>query len=261
MTRRRTAATKAAPHQASGGLWTMYRADCVEFLQGFGAVDHCITDPPYEAEAHTKARRSSRGAKPTALGIPFAQMDEATRAALAVYCAKNVERWTLTFCQAEAVALWAAVFGASYRRACVWVKPAGPGCAPQFTGDRPGMGHESIACAHGSAPMRWNGGGRNGVFTHQNNDASSGGFITAKPLPLMLELVRLFTDPNDLVLDPFAGSGSTGVACVRLGRRFVGIEREPRYFDLACERLRAEEQGLTLQAARAGQVPMFAGVR
>lgn len=44
----------------------------------------------------------------------------------------------------------------------------------------------------------------------------------------------------DLVLDPFMGSGTTGVACVRTGRKFIGIEIEPRYFDIACRRIEAE---------------------
>lgn len=44
--------------------------------------------------------------------------------------------------------------------------------------------------------------------------------------------------PNcELVLDPFMGSGTTGVACVNLGRKFIGIEREPTYFDIACRRI------------------------
>lgn len=70
-------------------------------------------------------------------------------------------------------------------------------------------------------------------------------------------LVSLFTDPGETILDPFAGSGTTGVACLRLGRRFIGIERDEKYFKLACDRLRAEEQSSTLQALRAGQESLF----
>lgn len=44
----------------------------------------------------------------------------------------------------------------------------------------------------------------------------------------------------ETVADPFMGSGTTGVACVRLGRKFIGIEKEPRYFDIACKRIEAE---------------------
>jgi DNA modification methylase len=82
---------------------------------------------------------------------------------------------------------------------------------------------------------------------------------TPKPLPLMLDLVSDFTDAEETILDAFAGSGTTGVASIRLGRRFIGIEKDPTYFALACERLRAEEAGTTVQAARAGQAALFGG--
>jgi DNA modification methylase len=58
-----------------------------------------------------------------------------------------------------------------------------------------------------------------------------------KPLPLMRWLVKLVTPPGGVVLDPFSGSGSTGVAAVLEGRQFLGIEREGRFVDIACARL------------------------
>lgn len=61
---------------------------------------------------------------------------------------------------------------------------------------------------------------------------------TEKPVPVMAEYVRNSSDRGDVVLDPFMGSGSTGVAAVQLGRKFVGIELDPAYFDMACERIR-----------------------
>jgi site-specific DNA-methyltransferase (adenine-specific) len=60
---------------------------------------------------------------------------------------------------------------------------------------------------------------------------------TVKPLALMRWLVRLITPPDGLVLDPFAGSGSTGIAAVMEDRIFLGIEREGDYVDVACARL------------------------
>ena len=60
---------------------------------------------------------------------------------------------------------------------------------------------------------------------------------TVKPLSLMRWLVVLVTPPGGVVLDPFAGSGSTGAAALLEGRRFLGIEREPKYVDIACARL------------------------
>jgi site-specific DNA-methyltransferase (adenine-specific) len=73
----------------------------------------------------------------------------------------------------------------------------------------------------------------------------------------MMELVDLFTDPGDLVLDPFAGSGTTGEACLRSGRRFLGCELDETYHATACARLKAAEQGLSLRDARAGQLSLL----
>jgi len=60
-----------------------------------------------------------------------------------------------------------------------------------------------------------------------------------KPVALFEYLVATYTNPGDTVIDPFMGSGTTGVACMRLGRRFIGIERDPAYFVLATERINA----------------------
>jgi site-specific DNA-methyltransferase (adenine-specific) len=62
---------------------------------------------------------------------------------------------------------------------------------------------------------------------------------TVKSTKLMSYLVRLITPPGGTVLDPFAGSGSTGVAALEEGMDFVGIERDPEYFAIAQERLGA----------------------
>jgi len=62
---------------------------------------------------------------------------------------------------------------------------------------------------------------------------------TVKPLALMRYLCRLITPPGGLILDPFAGSGSTGVAAIRRGVRFVGVEREPEYVEIANRRIDA----------------------
>ena len=50
-------------------------------------------------------------------------------------------------------------------------------------------------------------------------------------------LVSLASDIRETILDPFMGSGTTGVACIKLGRKFIGIEIEPKYFDIACRRI------------------------
>ena len=65
---------------------------------------------------------------------------------------------------------------------------------------------------------------------------------TQKPVPLLEYLIRTYTDPGDVVLDFTMGSGSTGVAAANTGRRFIGIEREPEYFDIACRRIEAAQR-------------------
>ncbi len=70
------------------------------------------------------------------------------------------------------------------------------------------------------------------------------GHPSQKPIRLILELIEACSDGT--VFDPFMGSGTTGVACVRLGRKFIGCEIEPRYFDIACKRIQAEYDKLAL---------------
>ena len=67
---------------------------------------------------------------------------------------------------------------------------------------------------------------------------------TQKPISLIARWVQSFSDHGETILDPFMGSGTTGVVCSNLGRKFIGIEIEPRYFDMACQRIdQAQRQG------------------
>ncbi len=189
--------------------------------------------------------------------LSFEPITEFGRREAAAHIARLTRRWVMAFCRVEAAMRWRDALvdgGATYRRTGVWVKPD---AMPQFSGDRPGMGYESIVFAHRPGRSTWNGGGRVAVFTHNKNSGGAHDHETQKPLPLMIELVELFTNPGEVVLDPFAGSGTTGVACLRLGRRCILIERDAKYAALARERMIAESQGLTLRDARAGQRPLF----
>lgn len=60
---------------------------------------------------------------------------------------------------------------------------------------------------------------------------------TQKPVEVMKWCIEHLPEPNRTILDPFMGSGTTGVACAKLGRKFIGIEIEPKYFDIACKRI------------------------
>lgn len=240
--------------------WDLRLGSCLDPVNGLASladksIDVCITDPPYEAEAHTKGRRTKvagwrqASARGEAAGVAqeaplaFAAITQAERERVSSELVRVSRRWILVFCQVEAAMLWRAALeapGAEYIRTMVWTKP---NAQPQFTGDRPGHGYESIVVAHRPGRKRWNGGGRLGVFDRCTVASAheSVPHQTAKPLPLMCELVELFSDPDDLVLDPFAGSGTTGVACNQLSRRFIGWEISPDYHAIALRRLRGDE--------------------
>lgn len=214
---------------------TLHHAKAEEVLPTLDAVDHVIADPPYEVEAHTKARRVRAGGGVDVLHIPFDAITEEIRIVVANEIGRITRRWSLTFCQVEAAMRWRQCYeaaGLEYKRTCVWIKPDG---APQFTGDRPGIGYESFVAMHAKGPSRWNGGGRRGVFIR--NVGTHADHPTQKPLTLMRELIGLFTDEGDVILDCFAGSGTTGLAAAALGRKAILVEMDERYAEVAAKRL------------------------
>jgi hypothetical protein len=233
------------PYYEQDGI-AVFLGDCRDVLPQLGPVDHCITDPPYESEAHTHGRRiktvGGGGCYGTtgACVIDFAPITPEVRDRAAMEIGRLTRRWALVFCQVEAVAVWRDVLvasGLNYRRACAWVKRD---AQPQLSGDRPGMGYESIVCVHAKGRSRWNGGGKRGVYETVRASTHEGGpslHMTEKPIPLMAGLVNDFTDSGDLILDPFMGSGTTLVAAKRLGRRGIGIEMNERYCEIAARRL------------------------
>jgi site-specific DNA-methyltransferase (adenine-specific) len=78
---------------------------------------------------------------------------------------------------------------------------------------------------------------------HYDHDKSQLGNIhpTLKPLGLLEFLVAAYSNENDVVIDPFMGSGTTGVACRNLGRRFIGVERERSFFETAVKRIQEQK--------------------
>ena len=239
---------------------SMHLGDGIDGMRGLpdGAADVTITDPPYEAEAHTKQRRVKRAGGMSTEGLQFAPISSEQRAEASRQIARVTKRWALVFCQVEATIAWAEALtagGLEYVRTAIWVKPD---AMPQFTGDRPGMGYEAIVIAHRPGRKRWNGGGRTGVFVFNKGGGRAPGepapHPTTKPLPLMRELVALFSDEGETVLDPFSGSGTTGVACRKLGRAFIGWEIDEAYHAIAMARLAGEA------VQRDGQVDLFSGV-
>ena len=247
------------------GRATLYQGDCLEIMPTLGAVDHVVCDPPYEALLH-KLKNGLNGrirtdGGPDLQGLDFDCID-AIREPFVKMVAPICKGWCITFCTPEGVARWADVINDSpmkYKRACVWVKPD---CTPQLNGQGPAQGAENFVCTWaGEGHSRWNAGGKRGVYTHNTNSPERTGLHpTEKPVSLMAELLQDFTNPDQLICDPFMGSGTTGVAAVKMGRNFIGIEKDPRYFDLACKRIAAAQsgaRGFTRQTSDERQADIF----
>lgn len=225
------------------GECTLYLGDCLEVLPVLDLVDHVITDPPYEQRmqdlhAQVKLRRTDGGPQRQALN--FQSIQDIREPFLAQV--KRLDKgWLLAFCNVEGVAEWKAAILAKdlkFKTTCIWNKPD---ATPKLNGQGPALSYECFTTTWaGRGHSRWNAGGKRGVYTHMTNQKTRhGAHPTEKPVSLMSEIVFDFTNEGEVVCDPFMGSGTTGVACVKLGRRFVGIEQDPAYFEIACERVRA----------------------
>lgn len=231
-----------------GDGWDLHLGDCREGLDAFDGCDHAIFDAPYSEDVEAGARSGNKNPLHRA-PVHFSIRVEDLAAIIA---ATRARRWSVGFCD------WQHLLplkqhppeGFRWHQAAIWDKPDG---APRFTGDGPGGGWEAAAILHSTSQRRrWNAGGKHAKWRHgvQKNAIDTIGHPTAKPIPLMEEIVRDFTDPGELICDPFAGSGTTGVACIRLGRRFVGWERDPKYFAIAIKRLRAAREQLQMFEGR-----------
>jgi DNA modification methylase len=198
---------------------TLYCGDCREILPTLGRVDAVVTDPPYGMDWDTRTGRFSGGSSAAKRKRGRGRHDD--RPIIGDDGAPD-----LGFIQqvAEAVIWGLNHFSGQLPAggALVWIKR-----------------HDA---AFGSflsdAELAWVK-GRRGVYCNRdlsmNAIANEREHPTQKPLGLMewcLGFVK-----GEAILDPFMGSGTTGVACARLGRRFIGIEIEPRYFDIACKRI------------------------
>jgi site-specific DNA-methyltransferase (adenine-specific) len=244
--------------------YTVLCADCLDMLRELPdcCVDSVVTDPPYDDRTHRYAMTVSThvaaksGSVSAVSGVPFEAIQPDIVLPLLL---RIVRRWALVFCAFEDLGRYRdAVADHRWIRSGIYQKTIP---TPQLTGDRPGQGAEAIAIAHSRVKRpRWNGHGRPGIWRATPEHGSERPEVpTPKPVRLMLQLIADFTDPDELILDPFCGSGTTGVACLRLGRRFLGIELKASWAELARERLRAESEHSTLAARKAGQLPLLGG--
>lgn len=222
----------------------LHLGDCLEFMRALpaGSVDAVITDPPYSKHVHNNARRGTRDSHGNIYGdvkdFGFSHLTDDTMQSASKSITQIVKRWVLVFSDIESAPLWRQALSGEldYIRTGAWVKIAP---MPQFTGDRPAAGFEAVTIMHPKGRKRWNGGGKAAVWRYcAHGGARDVRYHKAqKPLELIEELVKQFTDEGDTIFDPFMGSDTTGVAAVKLGRNFIGCEIEPKYYEIAQRRI------------------------
>lgn len=208
----------------------IYNSDCQLVDWSEGHVLCC--DPPYSAHVHNNATSQSIGGGTRKRDLGFAHLSPELRLWTAQLAAK-MPRWSVIFSDIEGSHLWREdliASGATYIRTIPWVRWS----IPQLSGDRPPSGCELIILAYGTNKGRksWNGPGNLTHFAHTCMRGANK-HLTEKPLDLMLDLVDWFSDPGETVIDPFAGSGTTGKAAQLLGRKFIGSELDPKWAEFA----------------------------
>lgn len=220
------------------GRITLYQGDCLAILPTLeaGSVDAVVTDPPYGI-VNQFGEASLNGIR----RLQFA-WDDASAVASAVALRRQPGA-AVCFCGLDTVhGVQNALRTAGMTpKALVWVKKCPP---PPMPGNWWPSGFELGVYAYDSGA--WFGDdnkNRRNVFTFDSYRHGQPGKVdhpTQKPLGLIMQLVKGVAWPGAVVLDCFMGSGTTGVACVRTGRRFIGIEIEPKYFDISVKRIEAE---------------------
>ncbi len=212
------------------GRAKLYLGDCRDILPTLGKVDAVVTDPPYGINLNTDNTRFSggnpdsvakRGTKiGSANGVRIIEDDKAFDPSFLLNIPGDKIIWG-----------WNNYPDRLPRGAClIWLK-RNDAAFGSFLSD---------------AELAWMSKGH-GVYCKRDlsNAAIANDRVhpTQKPLSLMLWCLD-FVPKAQTILDPFMGSGTTGVAAVQMGRDFIGIEREEKYFDIACRRIeQAQRQG------------------
>lgn len=201
------------------GDCTLYRADCMEVLPGL-SVDAVVTDPPYGVNMNGNNGRFSGGSASSRK--KRGKYKDGTERRILNDNKDFDPSFLLNIGKRQIIFGWNNFPNLLPRGAIlVWIK-RNDAAFGSFLSD---------------AEVAWMSGG-SGVFCFR--DLSNAGIAkdrvhpTQKPLPLMMWCAE---KTKGIVCDPFMGSGTTGVACVKLGRKFVGVELGTEYFDIACKRI------------------------
>ena len=224
------------------GLATLYLGDAREVLPGQQAA-HVITDPPYSARTHAghDAVQSIRAP------LGYGALTEADCEALAGLFCRASNGWVVWMHDHTLAPAIHASLDAAGRYVFAPLPYFHAGRSVRLTGDGPSSWTDWITVARTSAQRKWGtlpGGYVAGAGW--NDKARMGG----KPTALMRLLVEHYSRPGDVVLDPFMGAGTTGVAAVAMKRPFIGVEIDADAFDIACRRIeQAQRQGDLLRDA------------
>lgn len=214
------------------GAATLYLGDCRDILPTLGKVDAVVTDPPYGI-GEAAGKNASRGNMAAAKDYGNDAWDNEPISPQTVDAVLAAGRWTV-------------FFGGNYyalpATSCwlIWDKENG---ANDFADAE--LAWTNIPKAVRLIRYMWNG------MLRANNEPR-GDHPTQKPVGVMKWAISHVPAPAETILDPFMGSGTTGVAAVQMQRQFIGIEREPKYFDIACKRIEdAQRQGNLFREAAA----------
>jgi DNA modification methylase len=200
----------------------LFLADAAEVVCLVGQVDSVVTDPPYGMGFQSNYYKGKHG-RPNASGHSKIKGDlDASMLNLAVEIDAKHSRYI--FCRWDNLK----DFKAQPRSFIAWVKN---NWSMGDLAHEHGRQYETIAFFPGEN-HKWPGKRPSDVVRHARTGNSM--HPTEKPESLMREVIS-WTDGT--VFDPFMGSGTTGVACANMGRRFIGVEIEEKYFQIACERI------------------------
>ena len=223
------------------GDCTLYQGDCLEIMPTLEKVDAVVTDPPYEVTqtsitARTKPNSFINGwmeneypvNKRTMFEVPEFKLWAAATFATAN---DNADAYFMSNDKNLADMINALKDGGwKLHNLLVWQKPMGIPNRWYFKDCE-----FIIYCWKGIAKTIRN---PSSMQIFKSAHTRERTHPSEKPVKLLHHYIENSSDIGDSILDPFMGSGTTGVACANLGRKFIGIELEPKYFDIACERIK-----------------------
>jgi DNA modification methylase len=212
------------------GDCTLYLGDCLEVMPALGRVDAVVTDPPYKIDApsgqivKTWVRKYHDQIYDKGLDLG---LDPSV-----LFCAPHV----VAFCNKKQIKDYIeAAESAGYVWTLItWNKTnPSPLCGNNYLPDTEYVFH----CWRGS-PLRGSYETKS-RFIVSNVEKTKISHPTVKPIFVMSKFIKNASDQGQTILDPFMGSGTTLVACTKLGRKGIGIELDPDYFEIACKRVQA----------------------